>query len=66
MADWDADDFEAEAPGKTVTTVVDKWEGEDDDSDCKVTAREILELFCLQSLFILDMNTSIMMELKLT
>ena len=45
MADWDADDFEAEAPGKTVTTVVDKWEGEDDDSDCKVTAQEILELF---------------------
>ena len=44
MADWDADDFEAEAPGKTVTTVVDKWEGEDDDSDCKVTAQEILEL----------------------
>ena len=35
MADWDADDFEPDAP--TVTAkATDKWDGEDEDDDCKV------------------------------
>ena len=38
MADWDADDFEPEAPAAvTVAKVTDKWEGEDEDDDVKVT-----------------------------
>lgn len=36
MADWDADDFEPEAkPAVTVAKVTDKWDGEDEDEDCK-------------------------------
>jgi len=35
MADWDDDDFEADAP-KTVAKVTDKWDGEDEDDDIKV------------------------------
>ena len=35
MADWDADDFE---PGEAgAPKVSDKWEGEDEDDDIKVT-----------------------------
>ena len=35
MADWDADDFE---PGEVgAPKVSDKWEGEDEDDDIKVT-----------------------------
>ena len=37
MADWDADDFEPEAPAAvTVAKATDKWEGEDEDDDVKV------------------------------
>jgi len=37
MADWDADDFEPDAPSKvpTISKVTDKWDGEDEDDDCK-------------------------------
>ncbi|CAL8350444.1 unnamed protein product [Merluccius merluccius] len=34
MADWDADDFEEEAPIQKAA-VLDKWEGEDEDDDVK-------------------------------
>ena len=38
MADWDADDFEPDVPATvTVPKVTDKWEGEDEDDDVKVT-----------------------------
>ena len=49
MADWDADDFEPDVPATvTVPKVTDKWEGEDEDDDVKVTP------FCLPfSLFLL-------------
>lgn len=37
MADWDADDFEPDTPAAagTVPKVTDKWDGEDEDEDCK-------------------------------
>lgn len=36
MADWDADDFEPDAPSTLVTAkATDKWDGEDEDDDCK-------------------------------
>merc|ERR1719293_159678 len=36
MADWDADDFEPEAPAAvTVAKATGKWEGEDEDDDVK-------------------------------
>jgi translation initiation factor 3 subunit J len=40
MADWDADDFEPDTPAATGTVpkVTDKWDGEDEDEDCKVVA----------------------------
>ena len=49
MADWDADDFEPDVPATvTVPKVTDKWEGEDEDDDVKVTP------FCLPfSLYLL-------------
>jgi len=38
MADWDADDFEPDAPSTTVSSKpTDKWDGEDEDDDCKDT-----------------------------
>ena len=38
MADWDADDFEPDVPSTvTVPKVTDKWDGEDEDDDVKVT-----------------------------
>ena len=37
MADWDADDFEPEE-ASAAPKVTDKWEGEDEDDDIKVSA----------------------------
>ncbi len=38
MADWDADDFDPDADGKlSVPKVTDKWDGEDEDDDIKVS-----------------------------
>ena len=39
MADWDEDDFEPEVPATVtgVPKVTDKWDGEDEDDDVKVT-----------------------------
>lgn len=37
MADWDAEDFEPDVkPAASVAKVTDKWDGEDEDDDCKV------------------------------
>jgi len=35
MADWDADDFEPDAPTHLPAKATDKWDGEDEDDDCK-------------------------------
>ena len=48
MADWDADDFEPEAPAAvTVAKVTDKWEGEDEDDDVKVNLFYNLSVYCV-------------------
>ncbi|XP_035484211.1 eukaryotic translation initiation factor 3 subunit J-B [Scophthalmus maximus] len=35
MADWDADNFEADEPTEKAAVLVDKWEGEDEEEDIK-------------------------------